>query len=75
MYFAQGMPFGFQATALPVYLREQGASLGTIGMSADGATLRLLLAADSMLMAALHHGSPINLSGPDGRVVAWTFVR
>ncbi len=31
LYFAQGMPFGFQATALPVYLREQGVSLSTIG--------------------------------------------
>ncbi|QSQ17810.1 MFS transporter [Myxococcus landrumensis] len=31
LYFVQGMPFGFQATALPVYLREQGVSLTTLG--------------------------------------------
>ena len=31
LYFAQGMPYGFQATALPVYLREQGTSLTAIG--------------------------------------------
>ena len=27
LYFVQGLPFGFQATALPVLLREGGASL------------------------------------------------
>ncbi|WP_095957693.1 MFS transporter [Corallococcus macrosporus] len=32
LYFVQGLPFGFQATALPVYLRAQGASLTTIGL-------------------------------------------
>ena len=26
LYFTQGMPFGFQATALPVYLRETRAA-------------------------------------------------
>lgn len=31
LYFVQGLPFGFQATALPVYLRERGVSLGAIG--------------------------------------------
>ncbi|XXF79601.1 MFS transporter [Myxococcaceae bacterium GXIMD 01537] len=31
LYFAQGMPFGFQATALPVYLRTEGVSVKTIG--------------------------------------------
>lgn len=31
LYLSQGMPFGFQATALPVYLREQGISLTAIG--------------------------------------------
>lgn len=31
LYFVQGMPFGFQATALPVYLRMQGVSVGAIG--------------------------------------------
>jgi MFS transporter, PAT family, beta-lactamase induction signal transducer AmpG len=31
LYFSQGMPFGFQATALPVYLRSSGASLAGIG--------------------------------------------
>jgi MFS family permease len=33
LYFAQGMPYGFQATALPVYLRERGVSLSAIGFA------------------------------------------
>ena len=33
LYFAQGLPFGFQATAFPLLLRERGASLTTIGFS------------------------------------------
>ncbi|MCP3138748.1 MFS transporter [Pyxidicoccus xibeiensis] len=33
LYFVQGLPFGFQATALPVYLREQGVSLTVIGFA------------------------------------------
>ena len=33
LYFAQGLPYGFQATALPVYLREQGVSLSKIGFA------------------------------------------
>ena len=33
LYFAQGLPFGFQATALPAYLRASGASLTGIGFS------------------------------------------
>ncbi|MET0342533.1 MAG: MFS transporter [Polyangiales bacterium] len=33
LYFAQGLPFGFQATALPVLLRERGVSLATIGFA------------------------------------------
>src|SRR6188768_773219 len=32
LYFAQGLPYGFQVTVLPVYLRTQGASLGVIGL-------------------------------------------
>jgi len=32
LYFAQGLPYGFQTTALPVYLRTQGVSLGAIGL-------------------------------------------
>jgi MFS family permease len=32
LYFVQGLPFGFQATALPVYLREAGVSLTGIGL-------------------------------------------
>ncbi len=32
LYFVQGLPFGFQSTALPVYLRSQGVSLTTIGL-------------------------------------------
>ena len=31
LYFAQGLPFGFQATALPVYLRLSGVSVTTLG--------------------------------------------
>ncbi len=31
LYLVQGLPFGFQATALPVYLRQQGVSLTAIG--------------------------------------------
>ncbi|HOP62929.1 MAG TPA: MFS transporter [Spirochaetota bacterium] len=33
LYFSQGLPFGFQVTALPVYLRESGISLAIIGYS------------------------------------------
>jgi MFS family permease len=32
LYFAQGLPFGFQSVALPVYLYQQGASLGVVGL-------------------------------------------
>ena len=32
LYVVQGLPFGFQATALPVMMRERGASLTTIGL-------------------------------------------
>lgn len=31
LYFAQGLPFGFQATALPAYLRGEGLSLVGVG--------------------------------------------
>src|SRR6478609_3908411 len=31
LYVVQGMPFGFQATALPIYLRQQGVSVTAIG--------------------------------------------
>jgi MFS family permease len=31
LYFAQGLPFGVQAIALPVYLRASGVSLSSIG--------------------------------------------
>jgi len=31
LYFVQGLPFGFQATALPIYLRSQGVSVTAIG--------------------------------------------
>jgi MFS family permease len=31
LYFVQGLPFGFQVTALPVYLRSQGVSVTAIG--------------------------------------------
>jgi MFS family permease len=33
LYFAQGLPFGVQATALPLLLRERGASLEAVGFS------------------------------------------
>ncbi|MEE8278241.1 MAG: MFS transporter [Thermoanaerobaculia bacterium] len=33
LYFVQGLPFGFQATALPVYLRAAGVSLTGIGLA------------------------------------------
>jgi MFS family permease len=33
LYAAQGMPFGFQAMALPLYLREAGVSLTAIGFA------------------------------------------
>ncbi|MBZ0111940.1 MAG: MFS transporter, partial [Thermoanaerobaculia bacterium] len=33
LYFVQGLPFGFQATALPIYLREAGVSLAGIGFA------------------------------------------
>lgn len=33
LYLSQGLPFGFQVTALPVYLRENGISLTIIGYS------------------------------------------
>ncbi|MBI2377205.1 MAG: MFS transporter [Deltaproteobacteria bacterium] len=32
LYVAEGLPFGFQATALPIVLRERGVSLTGIGM-------------------------------------------
>jgi MFS family permease len=33
LYFSQGLPFGFQATALPIYLRKEGVSLTAIGFT------------------------------------------
>ena len=33
LYFSQGLPFGFQVTALPLLLREQGVSLKAIGFA------------------------------------------
>jgi MFS family permease len=33
LYFVQGLPFGFQATALPVYLRAEGMSLQGVGLA------------------------------------------
>ena len=33
LYFSQGLPFGFQATALPLLLRERGVSLAAIGFA------------------------------------------
>ncbi|MEM7481384.1 MAG: MFS transporter [Acidobacteriota bacterium] len=34
LYFVQGLPYGFQVTALPVYLRGEGVSLAEIGWAA-----------------------------------------
>ena len=33
LYFVQGLPFGFQATALPVYLRSAGMTLAGVGLA------------------------------------------
>ncbi len=33
LYIVQGLPFGFQVTALPIYLRQQGVSLAGIGLA------------------------------------------
>ena len=33
LYFTQGLPYGFQIIALPVYLRAEGASLQSIGLA------------------------------------------
>lgn len=33
LYFSQGLPFGFQVTALPLLLRERGVSLQAIGFA------------------------------------------
>jgi len=33
LYFVQGLPFGFQATALPIYLRASGMSLTGVGLA------------------------------------------
>ncbi|MEM1181891.1 MAG: MFS transporter [Acidobacteriota bacterium] len=33
LYFVQGLPYGFQATALPVYMRQEGVSLKGIGLA------------------------------------------
>lgn len=32
LYFVQGLPYGFQVGALPVYLRQSGLSLATLGV-------------------------------------------
>lgn len=33
LYFIQGLPYGFQVMALPVYLRAEGVSLASIGLA------------------------------------------
>lgn len=33
LYFVQGLPYGFQITALPVYLRSAGVSLVSVGLA------------------------------------------
>ena len=33
LYFSQGLPYGFFSSALPTLLREQGVSLGSIGLA------------------------------------------
>jgi PAT family beta-lactamase induction signal transducer AmpG len=33
LYFSQGLPFGFQVTALPLILRSHGVSLKAIGLA------------------------------------------
>jgi len=44
LYLSQGLPFGFQATALPIYLRNQGVSLAAIGFASALAAPWLLKA-------------------------------
>ncbi|MCU0822872.1 MAG: MFS transporter [Spirochaetes bacterium] len=44
LYFSQGLPFGFQATALPVYLRSCGVSLTAIGLAGFAAAPWMLKA-------------------------------
>src|SRR5262249_28723833 len=47
LYFVQGLPFGFQATALPVYLRAAGLSLASVGLASALAlpwSLKILVA-------------------------------
>ncbi len=57
LYFSQGLPFGFQATALPVYLRTHGVSLTAIGLIGIIAAPWMLKALWAPLVD--RYGSPI----------------
>ncbi|MBO6934836.1 MAG: MFS transporter [Deltaproteobacteria bacterium] len=55
LYFVQGLPFGFQASALPIYLREQGISLRAIGWASLLAIPWLAKVLWAPAVDALHH--------------------
>ena len=55
LYFVQGLPFGFQASALPIYLREQGISLRAIGWASLLALPWLAKVIWAPAVDALHH--------------------
>ena len=55
LYFVQGLPFGFQASALPIYLREQGISLRAIGWASLLATPWLAKLLWAPAVDTLHH--------------------
>jgi MFS transporter, PAT family, beta-lactamase induction signal transducer AmpG len=55
LYFVQGLPFGFQATAVPVLLREGGASLVVVSLSGVLALPWLLKPLWAPLVDRYHH--------------------
>lgn len=54
LYFVQGLPFGFQASALPIYLRTHGVSLSAIGFAGALALPWLLKALWAPLVDRYH---------------------
>lgn len=62
LYAAQGMPFGFQSMALPLYLREAGASLTTIGFAGLLALPWMLKAAWAPLVERVGRRRPVVLA-------------
>lgn len=57
LYFAQGLPYGFQANALPLYMRESGISLTKVGLASALALPWLLKVLWSPFVD--RHGSPV----------------